>query len=169
MNTLLQQSYSFNSPAGYIHIITEADFIVSIFFTNNSNPVNYSIENKLLIESVNQLKAYFSGRLHVFDLPLNPKGTAFQKEVWDILKTIPFGETRTYSTIAELAGGPQYTRAVGNANGNNPIAIIIPCHRVIGANGSLVGYAGGIKRKKWLLDHERQHRFGILELFGPEI
>lgn len=169
MNAQLQQSYSFISPIGELQIVTEANFIISISFPSNSNPVNYSIENKLIIEAANQLKAYFAGRLFTFNLPIKPRGTAFQKEIWEILKSIPFGKTRSYSSIAELAGGPHYTRAVGNANANNPIAVVIPCHRVIGVHGGLVGYAGGIQKKKWLLEHERHHRFGIVELFGPEI
>ncbi|MFN3939474.1 MAG: methylated-DNA--[protein]-cysteine S-methyltransferase [Chitinophagales bacterium] len=168
MDRILQQSFNFLSPVGNLHIFTEAEFIVSVSFTNDLKPANYSVENKLILESMHQLKAYFTGRLHAFDLPLNPKGTAFQKEVWNILKSIPYGETRSYATVAELAGGKQFTRAVGYANANNPIAVIIPCHRVIGSNGSLVGYTGGIRIKKWLLRHELQHKFGVIELFGPE-
>jgi methylated-DNA-[protein]-cysteine S-methyltransferase len=101
-----------------------------------------------------QLDAYFAGELSDFDLPLAPHGTPFQRRVWDELTRIPFGETISYSELARRLGDPKLVRAVGLANGRNPIAIVIPCHRVIGADGSLVGYGGGLDRKRWLLDHE---------------
>jgi methylated-DNA-[protein]-cysteine S-methyltransferase len=101
-----------------------------------------------------QLDAYFAGELEAFDLPLAPHGTPFQQRVWDELVRIAFGETISYSELARRLGDPKLVRAVGLANGRNPIAIVIPCHRVIGADGSLVGYGGGLDRKRWLLDHE---------------
>jgi methylated-DNA-[protein]-cysteine S-methyltransferase len=101
-----------------------------------------------------QLDAYFAGELETFDLPLAPAGTAFQLRVWDQLKRIPFGETISYRELAERLGDPRAVRAVGLANGRNPISIVVPCHRVIGADGSLVGYGGGLERKRWLLEHE---------------
>lgn len=101
-----------------------------------------------------QLNEYFSGSRQQFDLPLAPQGTAFQQAVWQALLTIPFGEHCSYKTIAEHINNPKAVRAVGLANSRNPIALIIPCHRVIGASGKLVGYAGGIERKAWLLAHE---------------
>jgi len=103
---------------------------------------------------VDQLEGYFSGTVHRFDLPLDPEGTAFQRLVWGALITIPFAHTRSYGEIAGAIGQPKSARAVGLANNQNPIALIIPCHRVIGADGSLVGYGGGTHRKRWLLDHE---------------
>jgi len=103
---------------------------------------------------VDQLGGYFSGTLTSFTLPLDPDGTEFQHAVWRALLEIPFGETRSYGEIARAIGQPQAARAVGLANNQNPAAIIVPCHRVIGAGGSLVGYGGGMHRKKWLLDHE---------------
>jgi methylated-DNA-[protein]-cysteine S-methyltransferase len=102
------------------------------------------------------LDAYFEGEPVSFDLPLSPEGTAFQKRCWAYLTAIPAGETRSYARQARELGDPKAVRAVGGANGRNPIAIVIPCHRVIGSGGSLVGYGGGLDRKKWLLDHERQ-------------
>jgi methylated-DNA-[protein]-cysteine S-methyltransferase len=102
-----------------------------------------------------QLEAYFAGELRGFDLPLAPRGTPFQERVWEMLLTIPHGATRTYAEIAARVGKPSASRAVGAANGRNPIAIIIPCHRVVGADGGLTGYAGGLARKAWLLRHER--------------
>jgi methylated-DNA-[protein]-cysteine S-methyltransferase len=101
-----------------------------------------------------QLDAYFAGELERFDLPLAAAGTPFQLRVWDELQRIPFGETISYSELAERIGNPRTVRAVGLANGRNPISIIVPCHRVIGADGSLVGYGGGLERKRWLLEHE---------------
>lgn len=112
---------------------------------------------ELYTEVCSQLDLYFEGKLKQFDLPLKPVGTDFQKKVWRILMTIPYGETKTYKEIAEMAGSPKGFRAVGMANNHNPIAIVVPCHRVIGADGSLTGYAGGTDIKQWLLDHEYRH------------
>lgn len=109
-------------------------------------------------ETVAQLNAYFSGKLHEFDLPLKPTGTPFQEAVWQALTTIPYGKTVSYKDIAEHVNLPKAARAVGMANGRNPISIIIPCHRVIGANGKLTGYGGGLHRKEWLLEHEHEDR-----------
>lgn len=101
-----------------------------------------------------QLREYFEGHRSRFQLPLNPDGTSFEKSIWDELKTIPFGSTTSYGSIAKKTGSPDASQAVGKANGKNPIAIVIPCHRVIGADQKLTGYAGGPKRKEWLLKHE---------------
>jgi methylated-DNA-[protein]-cysteine S-methyltransferase len=101
-----------------------------------------------------QIDAYFAGEREEFELALAPHGTAFQMRVWDELTKIPYGETISYSELARRLGDLKLVRAVGTANGRNPISIIIPCHRVIGADGSLVGYGGGLERKKWLLEHE---------------
>lgn len=101
-----------------------------------------------------QLAEYFIGKRTIFDLPLDPRGTNFQKSVWACLAKIPFGHTLTYRDIANMLNNPKAVRAVGGANGRNPISIILPCHRVIGTNGTLTGYAGGIERKLWLLKHE---------------
>jgi methylated-DNA-[protein]-cysteine S-methyltransferase len=111
-----------------------------------------------LKSTTEQLDAYFNGMLHAFELPLDPVGSEFQRKVWKALSRIPFGETRTYGQIATAVGQPKATRAVGLANNQNPLPIIVPCHRVIGANGSLTGYGGGLNRKRWLLDHEARHR-----------
>lgn len=106
-----------------------------------------------------QLAEYFSGRRYAFDLSLDPKGTPFQRRVWEQLRGIPFGETRSYADIAARIGNLKAQRAVGAANGRNPLSIVVPCHRVIGSNGRLTGYAGGLPRKQWLLEHERQDLF----------
>lgn len=104
-----------------------------------------------------QLQDYFSGKSRSFDLPLKPEGTEFQRKVWSELLKIPYGETLTYHGLARRLGDAKVIRAAGTANGKNPIAVIIPCHRVIGAGNKLTGYAGGIWRKKWLLEHEINH------------
>jgi methylated-DNA-[protein]-cysteine S-methyltransferase len=113
---------------------------------------------RLFAEAREQLKAYFAGKLQAFELALDGKGSDFQRRVWKALRKIPFGETQSYGELARALGNPNASRAVGLANGRNPIGIIVPCHRVIGANGSLTGYGGGIDRKRWLLDHERRVR-----------
>ncbi len=105
-------------------------------------------------DAVDQLAEYFAGERTDFDLPLNPQGTEFQRRVWASLRDIPFGATETYGRLAERIGSPRGTRAVGAATGRNPIGIIVPCHRLVGSKGELTGYAGGLERKRWLLDHE---------------
>ena len=107
-----------------------------------------------LPEVLRQLDAYFAGRLTRFELPLDARGTAFQRAVWAELERIPFGATRTYAAIAAALGRPRAVRAVGAANGRNPLPIVVPCHRVIGTGGALTGYAGGLETKRWLLAHE---------------
>ncbi|WP_019499716.1 methylated-DNA--[protein]-cysteine S-methyltransferase [Pseudanabaena sp. PCC 6802] len=110
---------------------------------------------ELFMQTQEQLEEYFACQRQYFGLPLDPQGTEFQQRVWQLLRKIPFGETISYGTLAQRVGQPNAARAVGAANGRNPIAIIIPCHRVIAGNGKLTGYAGGIDRKQWLLDRER--------------
>ncbi|MBK8951865.1 MAG: methylated-DNA--[protein]-cysteine S-methyltransferase [Chitinophagaceae bacterium] len=119
----------------------------------------------LLINCVEQLIQYFNGELRHFDLPLNQPGTTFQQEVWNILTQIPFGKTISYLELARKTGDSKATRAVANANGKNHVAIIVPCHRVIGSNKELTGYAGGLWRKKWLLEHEAKIAHGVQTLF----
>ena len=115
-----------------------------------------SAEQRVLDEAERQLRAYFAGRLRAFDLPLRLGGTPFQQSVWRALGQIPYGKTATYAYIARAVGRPRAFRAVGMANHSNPISIVIPCHRVVGASGALTGYAGGLDAKRWLLDHERR-------------
>lgn len=113
--------------------------------------------NGVFHEAIAQLNAWFAGELHQFDLPLAPQGTPFQQRVWKALLDIPYGETRSYGDVARQIGKPTASRAVGAANGLNPIPIIIPCHRVIGSSGQLVGFGGGLPTKKWLLALEQSH------------
>jgi methylated-DNA-[protein]-cysteine S-methyltransferase len=112
-------------------------------------------------DAMRQLTAYFAGELRVFDLPLAPEGTPFQRRVWQALREIEYGDTISYGELARRIGNPSASRAVGLANGSNPISIVVPCHRVIGANGKLTGYGGGLERKQWLLALERE-RSGLL-------
>lgn len=142
----------FSSPIGTIEIKEEAGYIMWVSFLN-SEP-NVSQSNTALDNCVKQLEEYFNNTRKEFDLPIAPGGTPFQQKVWDHLLQIPFGNTASYLDVAKRLGDSKSSRAVGLANGKNPVAIIIPCHRIIGEDGSLTGYAGGIKRKKWLLEHE---------------
>ncbi len=109
---------------------------------------------------IEELRAYFDGDLQHFSVPIAPKGTDFQRAAWDALTKIPYGETSTYGRQAERVGKPTAVRAIGAANGRNPIPIVVPCHRVIGSNGSLTGFAGGLQNKLWLLEHEQRVAFG---------
>jgi methylated-DNA-[protein]-cysteine S-methyltransferase len=112
------------------------------------------VKNPIIEETVTQLNEYFNKERQLFDLPLEKAGTSFQNEVWDMLKLIPFGQTISYKKLAESLGNSLKIRAAATANGKNPFMIVIPCHRVIGSKGNLVGYAGGLDRKKWLIIHE---------------
>jgi methylated-DNA-[protein]-cysteine S-methyltransferase len=114
-------------------------------------------ETRVLARTAKQLREYFAGTRTTFDVPLGPEGTEFQRGVWKTLEAIPYGETWSYGDVARRIGQPSASRAVGAANGRNPIAIIVPCHRVIGSSGALTGYGGGMPTKKWLLGHEQKH------------
>ncbi|NNL17054.1 MAG: methylated-DNA--[protein]-cysteine S-methyltransferase [Flavobacteriaceae bacterium] len=142
-----------NTPLGKVRIEGSNSGISSIVVLDNDINISRSIPEDLN-NCVIQLDEYFSGKRHQFNLKLNPMGTEFQKKVWNELLNIPFGKTLTYLDLSKKVGNTKAIRAVANANAKNPIWIIIPCHRVIGADGSLTGYAGGLHRKKWLLDHE---------------
>ncbi|MEJ8737346.1 methylated-DNA--[protein]-cysteine S-methyltransferase [Erysipelotrichaceae bacterium HCN-30851] len=141
-----------NSPIGFIKITANNEAINEVIFVENEEEDN---PNALTQEATNQLMEYFEGKRKVFNLPLSPIGTSFQQAVWEALCSIPYGETRSYGEIAKMIGNPKASRAVGMANNRNPISIIIPCHRVIGASGKLVGYGGGINKKIYLLDLEK--------------
>ena len=144
--------YTFtDTPIGAILIAGEGDAIVETYFAGAKPKPDWIRDDDALREAANQLRAYFAGESRNFDLPLAPRGTEFQQSVWNALQQIPYGETTTYSTIAERIGRPAAVRAVGAANGANPIPIVIPCHRVIGANGSMTGFGGGIDVKRQLL------------------
>ncbi|RZG75330.1 methylated-DNA--[protein]-cysteine S-methyltransferase [Acinetobacter sp. WCHAc060025] len=149
------------SPVGQLKLVATETALVAVLWENeNPNRVRLAelIENtqhSVLLETQRQLNEYFAGQRQVFDLPLDFEGTEFQQKVWQALLTIPFGETRSYKQIAEQVGNVKAVRAVGAANGKNPISIIAPCHRVVGANGKLVGFAGGLENKDILLKIEK--------------
>jgi len=143
------------TPIGYLELTTDHDYLLSVTFTDNYlQPSGY--QPNILMETAKQIGEYFRGIRKVFNLNLQPAGTDFQIKVWEQVMKVPFGETVSYLEIAKQTGSKNNTRAVGMANGKNPIPIIIPCHRIIGLNGKLTGYAGGLDRKKWLLNHELQ-------------
>nr|WP_199176919.1 methylated-DNA--[protein]-cysteine S-methyltransferase [Aquimarina sp. MAR_2010_214] len=142
------------TPLGIATISGDKDGIASVSVTKESDNLPSKDIPLHLQKAVSQLKEYFEGQRIDFELTLNPSGTDFQKKVWAELLKIPFGKTVSYLDIAKRLGDPKTIRAAASANGKNPLWIIVPCHRVIGSDGSLTGYAGGLWRKKWLLDHE---------------
>ena len=149
------------SPIGMLTLTSNGSALTQLLIARESDMNGESgpaDADSVLAAAREQLDAYFDMRLTDFDLPLEPGGTDFQRRVWDSLKTIPFGETISYAELARRIDQPQAVRAVGAANGRNPLMIIVPCHRVIGADGSLTGFGGGIERKQWLLDHETRAR-----------
>jgi methylated-DNA-[protein]-cysteine S-methyltransferase len=148
----MQYQISFKSPLEYLILKSNGESVTEISFAEEELQEPNSCE--LLEDCRNQLESYFSGKRVIFELPLAPKGTEFQQKVWAELLKIPYGETITYMELAIRLGDPKCIRAAGTANGKNPIAIVIPCHRVIGAGNKLTGYAGGIWRKKKLLELE---------------
>ncbi|WP_100065367.1 methylated-DNA--[protein]-cysteine S-methyltransferase [Miniphocaeibacter massiliensis] len=145
--------YKYKTEFGEIYIAEEKGYITDIKKEKNFD--GKLEETKLIKDTYKQIKEYFMGKRKSFSIPLKPKGTEFQKKVWESLLKIPYGETRSYKDIAKDIGNEKASRAVGGANNKNPIFIIIPCHRVIGASGNLVGYGGGIKMKEKLLQLEK--------------
>ena len=153
----------YNSPVGWLLLEADETAITKVHFMEEEGETTTSL-SPVIKQCIVELEEYFSGNSEVFSVPLNPIGTAFQQKVWKQLLTIPFAKTVSYSQVATQLGDLKAIRAVGTANGRNPLAIIIPCHRVIGSDGSLTGYGGGLWRKKWLLDFERKRKQG--DLFG---
>ena len=145
-----------DSPVGVLEIAEENDAIIYIKFLDEPSEIKED-SSYYLDKCITQLNEYFEGKREVFDLKLNPDGTDFQKDVWKEVLKIPFGKRKSYLEIADAVGDPGAVRAVGNANGQNPVPVIIPCHRVVGASGKLTGYAGGLQRKEWLLKHELKY------------
>lgn len=159
----LAERIAVSDALGALRIIATDAAVVAIYFAEHHRaPVvrtrRIAAEGRhdVLDRATRELEEYLCGTRRTFTLPLAPSGTAFQRAVWDALVAIPFGETRSYSEIATAIGRPRAVRAVGAANALNPISVVVPCHRVIGSGGDLTGYAGGIARKRWLLDHERR-------------
>jgi methylated-DNA-[protein]-cysteine S-methyltransferase len=146
-----------DSPVGLLEITADENAVTGLYFADANGKREEENINNILKDCIKQLTEYFSGKRKVFGTKVNPDGTGFQKSVWNELLKIPYGETVSYGEIAERIGNPKSVRAVGLANGSNPISIIIPCHRVIGKNGSLVGYGGGIQNKRFLLELEQKY------------
>jgi methylated-DNA-[protein]-cysteine S-methyltransferase len=157
----MKYTLPYTSPLGEMLLAADDDTLLGVYFLGQKHfpttlpDSNASRPGSVLDQTARQLADYFQGRRNAFDLPLAPQGTAFQRDVWDALLSIPYGETVAYGELARRIGRPQSVRAVGAAVGRNPITIIIPCHRVVGTNGSLTGYAGGLERKQALLDLEK--------------
>ena len=148
-----------NSPVGWLEITADDNALLSVHFMNDgASKQTINEENKVIQKTKKQLAEYFAGERKKFDIPLNPSGTEFQLKVWNELLKIPYGKTISYLQLAELVESKEHTRAVGLANGKNPVAIIVPCHRVVGSDGKLTGYAGGMKNKQWLLELESQQK-----------
>ena len=145
------------SPVGQLLLAGDDDGLQRVGFVKQAETLPDAQPGSLLRNAVEQLKAYFAGDLRKFDLPLRMQGTPFQLAVWRALQDIPYGETISYGEMARRVGNPKGSRAVGLANGSNPIAIVVPCHRVIGSNGKLTGYGGGLNNKETLLALERRH------------
>ncbi|MFD0990613.1 methylated-DNA--[protein]-cysteine S-methyltransferase [Mariniflexile jejuense] len=141
------------SPLGFAKIVGDEEGIASVSILNSEEKIT-DIIPEVLEDCVIQLNEYFEGTRKQFSLTLNPEGTNFQKQVWKLLEQIPYGKTISYLDLSKQLGDVKAIRAVANANGKNPLWILIPCHRVIGSDGSLTGYAGGLHRKQWLLEHE---------------
>lgn len=160
-------SYTYyQSPIGLIQIAGTDTYITQVHFVDNEDdympPTNLT---PILTECLEQLIQFFNGNRREFDLPIHQTGTDFQHKVWSQLAAIPFGKTITYMDVAKRLGDPKSIRAAASSNGKNQVAVIVPCHRVVGSNQKLVGYAGGLWRKKWLLDHENKIAHGVQTLF----
>lgn len=145
--------FVYRTPLGRLTIASDGRALTQVLFGEQAAP-GANVPSSLTNEAATQIQQYLAGKRTRFDLPLNPAGTPFQLSVWNALRDIPYGQTRTYAQIAEAIGSPKAFRAVGGANNRNPLPIVVPCHRVIGADGDLVGYASGLHIKRFLLDLE---------------
>lgn len=156
MSELRQRLIS--TPIGELRVVASARALVAVYFPDQRGAqlprAPEDPGSPVLDRAVAQLREYLAGTRRSFELELAPRGTAFQREVWSALTTIGYGETRSYAELAAMVGRPRASRAVGAANGRNPLSLIVPCHRVVGSDGSLTGYAGGVERKRWLLELE---------------
>ena len=139
------------TPVGHLTLVTDTNFLIEVRWEKSS----FNESHPILLMAESQLKEYFLGERNCFDVPLSANGTLFQQRVWNALKTIPIGHTTTYGELANQLGNPKASRAVGLANSRNPLPIFIPCHRVIGKNGNLTGFLGGLEAKEMLLNHEQ--------------
>jgi len=149
--------YFYETPIGRLQIFADSEYITRISFFEKKTQNAIEKETFLIQKMRSELDEYFNGKRKSFEVPVKPSGTSFQQSVWKALQEIPYGETRSYKQIAEMIGKPTACRAVGMANNRNPIPVVIPCHRVIGANGDLIGYAGGLEVKINLLEIEKNY------------
>ncbi len=150
----MQHTATIKTPLGYLNLVEEEQCLIRCFCAEEVFEENITQITPVLEQAIKQLEEYFLGQRQCFDIPLKLEGTDFQKSVWQALRTIPYGEKRSYGQIAKQIDNPKAARAVGSANNKNPLMIFVPCHRVIGANGSMVGYASGIRNKEILLELE---------------
>ncbi len=161
----------YNSPVGFIKIKVSDGFVNELMYVDDENSqlteiLKPSLADKTILQKcICQLDEYFYGKRKTFDLPFIQSGTEFQQKVWKLLSAIPFGKTITYLHLAQQLGDIKSIRAAASANGKNKLNIVIPCHRVIGTDGNLVGYGGGLPRKRWLLNHENKYANGVTFLF----
>lgn len=159
----------YQSPVGLLKITGTDHYISEVKFMNDPETIDVNSRKEVLppmaIQAVEQLIEYFHGNRRFFELPISQEGTPFQQKVWNELMAIPFGKTISYLELSRRLGDPKVIRAAAAANGKNNVAIIVPCHRVIGSNNQLVGYGGGLPRKKWLLQHENKIAHGVQTLF----
>lgn len=154
------------SPIGALHLLADEQHLLQLSFSPLKHPEEATLTPTPLIRQVAaEMEAYFKGTLRAFTTPVKFEDTVFRMRVWDELTRIPYGKTVSYQDLAVRLGNVKAIRAAGTANGHNPIAIIVPCHRVIGSRGQLVGYAGELWRKHWLLEHEARHAHGVHQLF----
>lgn len=162
----MENSYSFQSPIGFLTICEQDNQLTRLYLDNQDMGIlqsrNFEYHSDFLHEVYHQLNEYFAGKRKIFDLPVDSKGTAFQKAVWRELQKIPYGETRSYEDIAVAIGNKKAVRAIGQANGRNPIMIVVPCHRVIRKNGDISGFACGVEAKRYLLNLERENSINQL-------
>lgn len=161
---IIEHTHIIDTPVGALTIIGDEQAIHTLTFKEGKVPTHEPLPD-VVRQCVEEIIGYFAGSLREFTFPVAQPGTEFQQSVWQQLMTIPYGQTISYLQLAKRINNPKSIRAVGTTNGKNSIAIVVPCHRVIGSDGSLTGYAGGLWRKKWLLEHEIRQKFGSLELF----
>jgi methylated-DNA-[protein]-cysteine S-methyltransferase len=151
------EQYKMSSPVGPLYLVASEEGLHGVFWKKQSVPMIAKPQG-VLLQTVEQLEEYFAGQRKNFSLPLAPRGTDFQCEVWKQLVKIPYARTKSYAEIAQNLGRPKAFRAVGSANGKNPLSIVVPCHRVIASDGSLAGFAGGVNKKSKLLDLEQKYK-----------
>lgn len=154
-------THYYNSPLGLLKLQASDEYLQAILFLKEGEEAKANEPNPILQKTIQQLDEYFAGSRKDFDLPLQQKGTDFQQKIWTLLLHIPYGKTISYNDLSKQYGDLKAIRAVASANGRNNLSIIVPCHRVIGSNQSLTGYAGGLWRKKWLLEHEAKFHSGV--------